>query len=147
MFVYRYKSLGAFIYTKAGKINYIKLFISEEAENISSEIKFVFDEYFINKKDIEYADIFEMPKRYKDVYKFLKENVGFGNVISYKGLGDALKYHQRAIAVAMKLNPLPIFIPCHRVVFKGFYKDKKYIGGYNGGTHIKEFLLRHENVL
>ncbi|MGC8649413.1 MAG: methylated-DNA--[protein]-cysteine S-methyltransferase, partial [Hydrogenobaculum sp.] len=122
-------------------------YISDEKDDIPKDLKDIFDEYFLNKKDIERFDMFYMPERYQDIYKYLKENVKFGQVISYKELGDRLNLHQRTIATAMKSNPLPIFIPCHRVVFNGFYKDKNHIGGYNAGVDVKAFLLRHESVL
>ncbi len=147
MFLYRYKNITLYVYLKKDKIFYIKPFISEEKEDIPKDIKAIFDEYFINKKDIECFDMFYMPERYQDIYKYLKENIKFGQVISYKELGDRLNLHQRSIATAMKSNPLPIFIPCHRVVFNGFYKDKNHIGGYNAGVDVKAFLLRHESVL
>ncbi|HEK24969.1 MAG TPA: methylated-DNA--[protein]-cysteine S-methyltransferase [Hydrogenobaculum sp.] len=147
MFLYRYKNITLYIYLKKDKIFYIKPYISDEKDYIPKDLKDIFDEYFLNKKDIERFDMFYMPERYQDIYKYLKENVRFGQVISYKELGDRLNLHQRTIATAMKSNPLPIFIPCHRVVFNGFYKDKNHIGGYNAGVDVKAFLLRHESVL
>ena len=45
----------------------------------------------------------------------------------------------RAVGQAMAANPLPLVIPCHRVVRSG-----GFIGGYTGGTAWKEFLLGRE---
>lgn len=45
----------------------------------------------------------------------------------------------RAVGQACGANPLPIVIPCHRVVGAG-----GRLGGYTGGIHIKETLLRLE---
>jgi O-6-methylguanine DNA methyltransferase len=45
----------------------------------------------------------------------------------------------RAVGQACGANPLPIVIPCHRVVGAGGRP-----GGYTGGIHIKETLLRLE---
>ena len=44
----------------------------------------------------------------------------------------------RAVANACGKNPLPLFIPCHRVVAKGGW------GGFNGGINLKKKLLRLE---
>lgn len=45
----------------------------------------------------------------------------------------------RAAGNALGANPLPILIPCHRVLPRG-----GRVGGYAGGTHVKEALLRLE---
>jgi methylated-DNA-[protein]-cysteine S-methyltransferase len=42
----------------------------------------------------------------------------------------------RAVGKALATNPLPIIIPCHRVVAK----DGK-LGGYSGGVEMKQYLL------
>jgi len=39
-------------------------------------------------------------------------------------------------------NPLPIVIPCHRIVREG-----GNLGGYTGGLHIKKRLLEIEGAL
>jgi methylated-DNA-[protein]-cysteine S-methyltransferase len=45
----------------------------------------------------------------------------------------------RAVGQALARNPLPIIVPCHRVVAK----DGK-LGGYSGGVEKKDYLLRLE---
>ncbi len=74
------------------------------------------------------------------VWKKLKE-VGYGETLSYKKLAEKAgsKNGARAVGLAMKSNPIPIFIPCHRVL-----KNDGSIGGFSSGLHIKEFLLSHE---
>ncbi len=146
MYIYSVEGLSLFIYIKRGKVAYIKITTTMEKSNAPDFIKDIFDEYFINKKDIPISDIFLIPQKYEDVYRLLKEKITFGSIISYKALGEMLNLHQRAVARAMKINPLPIFIPCHRVVPSVFYKNKQ-IGGYNAGAEVKRFLLSHENVL
>ncbi|MGH2720785.1 MAG: methylated-DNA--[protein]-cysteine S-methyltransferase [Actinomycetota bacterium] len=44
----------------------------------------------------------------------------------------------RAVGQALGANPIPLVIPCHRVVGSGWR------GGYGGGLHRKEFLLALE---
>jgi methylated-DNA-[protein]-cysteine S-methyltransferase len=48
----------------------------------------------------------------------------------------------RATGNALGANPLPVVVPCHRVLRTG-----GAIGGYTGGVERKEFLLRLEGVL
>ena len=45
----------------------------------------------------------------------------------------------RAIGGANRRNPVPLLIPCHRVINKD-----GGLGGFSSGTHIKEWLLRFE---
>ena len=45
----------------------------------------------------------------------------------------------RAVGTACKLNPIPLFVPCHRVI-----KQDKTIGQFALGIHCKKFLLRME---
>jgi O-6-methylguanine DNA methyltransferase len=46
----------------------------------------------------------------------------------------------RAVGTACGANPVPIFVPCHRVV-----RGDGALGGYTGGIEIKRQLLRIEN--
>lgn len=60
--------------------------------------------------------------------------------ISYGMLAKKLKTGARAIGNACRMNPLPILIPCHRVV------AQKTLGGYKGKQiTLKKWLLNHEN--
>ncbi len=49
---------------------------------------------------------------------------------------------QRAVGQALKKNPLPLLIPCHRVV-----AGNGKIGGYSLGTELKRELLAFEEIL
>lgn len=60
--------------------------------------------------------------------------------ISYGTLAKKLKTSARAIGNACRTNPIPILIPCHRVV------AKQGLGGYKGKKlFIKKWLLNHES--
>jgi len=67
-----------------------------------------------------------------------------GAVISYQGLAAALGHPdaQRAIGNTMASNPIPIFVPCHRVI-----KSDGTIGNYGGGVKRKIILLRNEGFV
>lgn len=67
-----------------------------------------------------------------------------GAVISYQGLAAALGHPdaQRAIGNTMASNPIPIFVPCHRVI-----KSDGSIGNYGGGVQRKIVLLRTEGFV
>lgn len=67
--------------------------------------------------------------------------IPYGKTASYKQIAAAI--HQpcaaRAVGMANNSNPIPIFIPCHRVI--GANGDLK---GYIGGVEIKRHLLKLE---
>jgi methylated-DNA-[protein]-cysteine S-methyltransferase len=69
--------------------------------------------------------------------------IPFGTVRSYGGLAREIGTGPRALAGACARNPLPIFVPCHRVVAAG-----GAIGGFGspGGLATKRALLALEGV-
>ena len=74
------------------------------------------------------------------VWKALQE-IPYGETRSYKEIAIAAGNEKacRAVGLANNRNPLPIFIPCHRVVGS----DGKLVG-YAGGLDVKTFLLELE---
>lgn len=70
--------------------------------------------------------------------------IPYGQVRSYKELAAAAGYPgaARAVGTACKNNPLPLLVPCHRVV-----PATGGIGNYLYGTAAKEALLRLEGAL
>lgn len=77
------------------------------------------------------------------VWRELKK-IGYGRTISYKELARKIGKPgaYQAVGRAISQNPLPILIPCHRVI--GINDDLR---GYEAGTKTKEFLLRLEGAL
>lgn len=67
--------------------------------------------------------------------------IPFGKTRSYGSLARELGTAPRAVGTAAGKNPLPIFIPCHRVV-----GGRGALGGFSGGEGIptKRKLLRLE---
>jgi methylated-DNA-[protein]-cysteine S-methyltransferase len=70
-------------------------------------------------------------------------NIPAGKTVTYGELAKMLKTSARAIGQACKKNPIPIIVPCHRVV------GANHQGGYMGKTEgkhadIKSWLLSHE---
>ena len=74
-------------------------------------------------------------------------NIPYGRTKSYAEIARVLKTSPRAVGQAVKRNPLPVIIPCHRVV------GKNGLGGYTvssseiDGLVIKERLLKLEGVV
>lgn len=72
--------------------------------------------------------------------------IGCGETRTYGDLAALLHSAPRAIGQAVGDNPLPIVVPCHRVV------GRHGLGGFAHASHgygidIKRWLLRHEGVL
>ena len=69
-------------------------------------------------------------------------SIPFGQTVSYSEIACQINNPKacRAVGMANNRNPLPIFIPCHRVVGK-----KGQLTGYAGGLAIKEYLLKQES--
>lgn len=66
-----------------------------------------------------------------------------GHAMSYSELAEAAGYPgcARAAGTVMATNPLPLAIPCHRVV-----RSDRSPGQYGGGTAMKRWLLEIEGV-
>ncbi len=69
--------------------------------------------------------------------------IPYGRTVSYEGLAG-MAGHQgahRAAGSACGRNPVPIIVPCHRVIRKD-----RGLGGYTGGLGIKRALLEIEGI-
>jgi methylated-DNA-[protein]-cysteine S-methyltransferase len=76
------------------------------------------------------------------VLETLRDDVGHGETVAYGELAAMAGRPgaARAVGSAMATNPVPILIPCHRVV------AADGIGGYGGGLDRKRALLAIEGV-
>jgi methylated-DNA-[protein]-cysteine S-methyltransferase len=80
------------------------------------------------------------------VLSTLYTSVGYGETITYgelaarSELGSAYTA-ARGVGAIMGSNPLPVVVPCHRVM------AADGLGGFGGGRATKEWLLAHEGVL
>ena len=67
------------------------------------------------------------------------QTVSYGEQARRLGLGpDAA----RAVGAANGRNPLPLVLPCHRVI-----GADGSLTGFGGGLHVKRYLLEHEGAL
>jgi methylated-DNA-[protein]-cysteine S-methyltransferase len=70
--------------------------------------------------------------------------IPYGSTLSYKQIAARAGSERavRAAGSALGANPIPIVVPCHRVLRTG-----GALGGYGGGLPMKESLLRLEGAL
>lgn len=71
-------------------------------------------------------------------------NVPFGSIKTYKDIAIAINNPKsvRAVGGANNRNPIPVIIPCHRII-----GSSGKLVGYGGGLWRKEWLLNHEKVI
>lgn len=124
-------------------IKFVDNIINNTQESkLTKECKHQLEEYFQGKRkkfNIK-LDIFANEFQMK-CYEILK-NIEYGKTISYKD--EAILYgdvkYTRAVGNANSKNPLPIIIPCHRVI-----KSNGDIGGYTTNVksklNLKKFLI------
>ena len=78
------------------------------------------------------------------VLRKLVEMTTVGTKLSYKELAalSGNSKASRAVGTVMRRNPIPLIIPCHRVV-----KSDESLGNYSGGSGVdlKKWLLEHES--
>ncbi len=69
--------------------------------------------------------------------------IPFGQTVSYGELARRAGHPRaaRGVGSAMANNPLPILVPCHRVI-----GADGTLHGFGGGLDMKQWLLRHEGV-
>jgi len=101
------------------------------------------DEYFAGRRqqfevpvDLRLASGFR-----RRVLERLRAEVPYGRTVSYLGLATLVENPKasRAVGTAMATNPVPIVVPCHRVLRSG-----GHLGGYGGGLPAKRLLLALE---
>ncbi|MFC8345557.1 methylated-DNA--[protein]-cysteine S-methyltransferase [Streptomyces sp. NPDC057280] len=80
----------------------------------------------------------------RQVLRELAAGVPYGSVVGYGDLAGRVGQPgaAQAVGVAMGSNPLPVVVPCHRVV-----ESDGGIGGFGGGLETKRKLLALEGVL
>ena len=102
------------------------------------------DQYFNRKRKrfhlpLDLSGATEFQKR---IFERLME-IPYGRIVSYGDIADEIGVAgaARAVGQAVGANPLPIVVPCHRIV-----RSDGKLGGYSGGLRRKVALLAVEGV-
>jgi methylated-DNA-[protein]-cysteine S-methyltransferase len=103
------------------------------------------DEYFAGRRSAFEVDVDlrGAPDFARQVLRELAR-VPYGQTTTYGTLAARVGAPRaaRAVGTIMNRNPIPIVLPCHRVV-----GANGSLTGYGGGLHVKEHLLRLEGAL
>lgn len=108
-------------------------------EQPPEEIRRQIEEY-LNGQITRFTLYIDFPDNFTG--KVMKEllKIPYGETRSYGEIADNLGTAPIAVGHACGRNPLPVFIPCHRVV------GKNSIGGYRYGKPVKKKLLSLESA-
>ena len=129
---------------------------AEEVEEIYPDMEIIFNNDYLSELITMLDDYFsgehhniDFPLDLNSMSQFGEKvliacsKVGYGETVSYGEL--ALRAGSpgasRAVGTVMSKNPLPIVIPCHRVI-----SASGNIGGYTGGLHKKRLLMSIEGI-
>ena len=115
----------------------------QRVKNLSSEVMNQLQQYFNGERyefDLQLAP--EGTSFQMDVWRALEE-IPYGETISYLDLAKRMGKPAavRAVGAANGANPLPIVIPCHRVI-----GHNGKLTGYGGGLEKKQYLLSMESL-
>ena len=99
------------------------------------------NEYFEGRRFSFDLEIFPEGSLFQQKVWSLVEKVDYGETKNYGDIAKELGSNKfsRAVGMANGKNPLPIIIPCHRII--GFSGK---LTGYSGGLERKKWLLVHE---
>ncbi len=97
---------------------------------------------YLNRKEISFSRYQVDLSGHTSFEKFVlleARKIPYGKTISYSELAGTKA--ARAVGNALARNPIPVIIPCHRVLRKNHE-----LGGYSAGVGIKKKLLEIEGI-
>ena len=100
------------------------------------------DEYFARRRtSFDLPLDFALSRGFRGEVQRLLPSIAYGHTTSYARLADAAGRPRafRAVGSACATNPLPVVVPCHRVL-----RGDGSLGGYVGGLDAKRALLSLE---
>jgi methylated-DNA-[protein]-cysteine S-methyltransferase len=135
---YEREGLDAVLRSLAGKISPRILETRQRFDEVARQL----EEYFDGRRtsfdvpiDLRLSSGFR-----RSVLSYLPA-IGYGETASYRSVAAAVHNPRavRAVGTACATNPLPVIIPCHRVI-----RSDGQLGAYLGGPEIKHQLLDME---
>jgi methylated-DNA-[protein]-cysteine S-methyltransferase len=100
------------------------------------------DEYLTGKRKIFTLPIKAEGTVFQESVWREMENIPYGETASYRDIAERIGNPNayRAVGNACNANPIPLIIPCHRVV------ASNGIGGFGGGLTLKKKLMELEGI-
>lgn len=118
---------------------------SDAARNHLAAALAALDAYFQGKKQ-DFSELTLAPSGTDfqlSVWRALTQ-IGYGETCAYRDIATAIGNPKavRAVGLANGKNPIPVIVPCHRVI-----GADGSLTGFGGGLPAKKWLLEHEGVL
>jgi len=114
-------------------------------EQVMNRVVRQLDEYFEgHRRDFDLPlDLTGLPEFTRDVLS-ATATVPYGQLDTYRGIATRIgkPAATRAVGNALNRNPIPLVVPCHRII-----RSDGSAGGYGGGLDVKFKLLEHEGVM
>ncbi|MHA6695051.1 methylated-DNA--[protein]-cysteine S-methyltransferase [Homoserinimonas sp. A520] len=102
------------------------------------------DEYFAGRRtDFDLALDYRLSSGFRQLVQQYLPHIGYGHTQSYREVAEFVGNPKavRAVGSACATNPLPVVVPCHRVL-----RTDGTLGGYIGGLEAKSALLSLEHA-
>jgi len=137
---YQREGFGSVLHTLAVRLSPRVLEVPMRLDRAAREL----DEYFSGTRRT-----FDLPldaalsSGFRRTVQQILPQIGYGNTQTYKQVAGLVGNPNavRAVGTACATNPLPIVVPCHRVL-----RTDGSLGGYVGGPEAKAALLRLEGA-
>ncbi len=139
------RSLRMFTVLEQGVITRIELVLEESAEKYSVDsapvLRWIFQHILDGMILPEAVDYQAAGTEFQKKVWAAAGRVPYGSTVTYGEIARAIGCGSaRAVGQALGANPVPILIPCHRIVGAG-----GKLTGFSSGLEIKSILLRHEH--
>jgi methylated-DNA-[protein]-cysteine S-methyltransferase len=122
----------------AGQVSPRVLYAPARLDQAAREL----DEYFAGRRRVFGVDLdFRLAHGFRRTVLDHLPDIGYGSTASYAQVAAAAGRPAavRAVGTACARNPLPVLIPCHRVI-----RSDGTLGQYAGGPEVKRVLLELE---
>ena len=117
--------------------------VTDEIPECLQECARQLTEYFAGtRKEFDLKlDYGNAPEFHKEVWKMVRL-IPYGRTRTYADIAEIIEHHNafRAVGHANGMNPLPVVVPCHRVI-----GTDGSLNGYFYGLEMKRWLLSHES--
>jgi len=118
--------------------NYLAVFSASSFDDLPYRLK-----QYLNGEVVTFCDKLDLADAtpFQQAVWGVTRSIPYGETRSYRWVAEQLGVPQarRAVGQALARNPLPIVVPCHRVIAANGSS-----GGFRGGIEMKHYLLEME---